>query len=43
MESVPFLLDSSANDYVRNHPRESPLATRVNPDKPEVSVVVDED
>jgi len=43
MESVPFLWDSSANDYVRNHPRESSSAIRVNPSKPEVSVVVDED
>lgn len=43
MESVPFLSDSSANGYVRNHPRESSLSIRVNPGKPEVSVVVDED
>jgi hypothetical protein len=43
MESVQFLWDSSADDYVRNHPRESSLAIRVNPGKPEMSIVVDED
>ena len=42
-ESVPFLWDSSANNYIRNHPRESSLAIRVNPGKPEMSIVVDED
>jgi hypothetical protein len=43
MESVPFLSDSSANDYIRNHPRESSLAISVNPGKPEMSIVVDGD
>ena len=43
MNTKPFVLDSSAEQYLKEHPTGSRLLLRVNPLTPDVSVVQDRD
>jgi hypothetical protein len=42
MESVPFLLEGSAEDYVERNPRDSSLTIRMKPGQPEVSIMAND-
>ena len=39
-ESIPFIWHSSAEDFVRTHPRGSILGVRAKPSDPEISILM---